>query len=153
MLKEKFGCSKKNLDAPKKNLDAQRKIWNKLCFGRGPIWHREGYYPSKLYLLNIFLFAVRTLDNTQWVYTLTVLVVAAPAGYRVKRCPTHQPTNWSRPLSTTMCPTYQPNPPPNPPTGLLHNQPQWNRAEHWSGGQKYCQKLCRNPVDHLREIQ
>ena len=27
MLKEKFGCSKKNLDAPKKNLDAQRKIW------------------------------------------------------------------------------------------------------------------------------
>ena len=29
-LKEKFGV--------------QRKIWNKLCFGRGPIWHREGYY-------------------------------------------------------------------------------------------------------------
>ena len=30
VLKEKFGV--------------QRKIWNKLCFGRGPIWHREGYY-------------------------------------------------------------------------------------------------------------
>ena len=28
-------------------LLSNRKIWNKLCFGRGPIWHREGYYLHK----------------------------------------------------------------------------------------------------------
>ena len=41
----------------------------------------------------------------KWLYTLTVQVVAAVAGYRVKRCPTYptyQPTNGSAPLSTTM---------------------------------------------------
>ena len=28
----------------------QWKIWNKLCFGRGPIWHREGYYLLKKFV-------------------------------------------------------------------------------------------------------
>ena len=44
---EKFGAQRKILILEEKfgiNCDLRWIIWNKLFFGRGPIWHREGYY-------------------------------------------------------------------------------------------------------------
>ena len=45
--KEKFGAQRKIWILEEKfgiNCDLRWIIWNKLFFGRGPIWHREGYY-------------------------------------------------------------------------------------------------------------
>jgi hypothetical protein len=43
---EKFGAQRKIWILEEKfgiNCDPRWIIWNKLFFGRGPIWHREGY--------------------------------------------------------------------------------------------------------------
>ena len=82
MLKEKFGCSKKNLDAPKKNLDAQRKIWNKLCFGRGPIWHLEGYYSPNYPPPDHNLGQILNSDSASSYFPLIQLATSSRVGLR-----------------------------------------------------------------------